>query len=404
MTEKLSKQITYWLGIVSIGLVVGLSLQFVRAAWSEPAIGTTPPNSNVGAPINTGGNIQHKSGVLSIDGAGTAFIVPNGNVGIGTPSPTQRLDVSGDLNVSGVYRKGGTAGVSTTCGSGNVPSGFTISGGIITAAGSCTALGGGSGTVTNIATGTGISGGPITTTGTISLNNTGSFTSCTNSSTSKLYWNSAGYLACGTDQTGGAVGDNLGNHTATQNLVMGNYQIMGGSDGRTVTLNAGNTIKLDWSPESVTGAYTTRFMVDSTDFSLQRRPGTGGNISCPAGQAIQTIGADGGTSCVTSQPVSQQCITKRGASFANDQVIWCDSTHPNMYSCVALDDQAPSSPASIGCTGDGSCDMTGQRTSLGTEMVYLEKVVKSGNTYGCLAYDPDHSHTAYKLDIMCCSN
>ncbi len=45
--KKLSKNITYWLGVVAIGLIVGTSIQFVRA-WTEPPVGTIPPNNNVG--------------------------------------------------------------------------------------------------------------------------------------------------------------------------------------------------------------------------------------------------------------------------------------------------------------------------------------------------------------------
>ncbi len=67
----------------------------------------------------------------------------SGNVGIGTTAPTQKLDVSGDINTSGVYRKDGVSGVSSlTCGGGLTPSGLTISGGIITSAGTCSSIGG----------------------------------------------------------------------------------------------------------------------------------------------------------------------------------------------------------------------------------------------------------------------
>ncbi|MFA4817989.1 MAG: hypothetical protein WC608_04695 [Parcubacteria group bacterium] len=85
MNGKISKQITYWLGVVSVGLILGLSIQFVKAAWTNPTL--DPPDGNVGAPINTSDLIQHKSGVLSMDSVGTAFLVPNGNVGIGTVDP-----------------------------------------------------------------------------------------------------------------------------------------------------------------------------------------------------------------------------------------------------------------------------------------------------------------------------
>jgi hypothetical protein len=57
-------------------------------------------------------------------------------------SPSYKLDVNGDINVSGVYKKGGTAGVSVSCSTGQIPNGITVSGGIITYAGTCTNIGG----------------------------------------------------------------------------------------------------------------------------------------------------------------------------------------------------------------------------------------------------------------------
>jgi hypothetical protein len=82
---------------------------------------------------------------LNVQSAGTSrlYVRADGNVGIGTTTPAYKLDVNGDINVSGVYRKGGTAGVSVSCGSGQTPSGITISGGIVTSAGSCISIGGG---------------------------------------------------------------------------------------------------------------------------------------------------------------------------------------------------------------------------------------------------------------------
>ena len=55
----------------------------------------------------------------------------NGNVGIGISAPTEKLDVDGNINISGVYKVGGTSGVSgsfTTADSKTV----TVTGGIIT--------------------------------------------------------------------------------------------------------------------------------------------------------------------------------------------------------------------------------------------------------------------------------
>jgi len=100
--------------------------------------------------------------------------------------------------------------------------------------------------------------------------------------------------------------------------------------------------------------------------------------------------------------INQQCKMKRGDAFTKDQVIWCDSTYPNMYSCNVLDDEAPPSPMTSTCTSDGQCDMSKLRKDLGTNMIYLERVVKSGNIYGCQAYDYEHNHTPYRLELMCC--
>ena len=114
MHKKLSQNITYWLGVVAIGLVVGVSLQFVRA-WTEPSV--APPGGNVGAPINTGGITQTRSGQLTVNnnliandlGSTTLSVTSNanlatvgGNVGIGTASPgTNKLQVNGKIQAIG---------------------------------------------------------------------------------------------------------------------------------------------------------------------------------------------------------------------------------------------------------------------------------------------------------------
>jgi hypothetical protein len=52
------------------------------------------------------------------------------------------LDINGNINVSGGYRVGGTAGTSLNCSSDEVVKGATVSGGIVTG-GSCGTVGGG---------------------------------------------------------------------------------------------------------------------------------------------------------------------------------------------------------------------------------------------------------------------
>ena len=65
MKNKSLKTISYWLSIIVIGVVVGISLQFV-SAWTEPSL--SPPQGNVAAPINVGPNSQYKEGALGIGG------------------------------------------------------------------------------------------------------------------------------------------------------------------------------------------------------------------------------------------------------------------------------------------------------------------------------------------------
>jgi len=96
MKQKIIKQISYWLGVIAIGLILGVSLQFVRA-WTEPT--AAPPGGNVGAPLNTGNLSQLKIGglILNVGGAPNGLLVHKGNVGIGTVMPQAKLEVKGNV-------------------------------------------------------------------------------------------------------------------------------------------------------------------------------------------------------------------------------------------------------------------------------------------------------------------
>src|SRR3989344_5580457 len=102
----------YWFRVISLGLALGVSIQFV-SAWVAPT--STPPGGNVSGPITTGNSGQIKTGNLAINtgwdtngdgGADTwganGLLVPNGKVGFGdsTPDGTLKLDVEGKVGAT----------------------------------------------------------------------------------------------------------------------------------------------------------------------------------------------------------------------------------------------------------------------------------------------------------------
>ncbi len=60
------------------------------AVFTEPS--TAPPGGNVEPPINTSSTAQTKQGELNV----------MGNIGIGTNSPTEKLDVAGNVKGTGL--------------------------------------------------------------------------------------------------------------------------------------------------------------------------------------------------------------------------------------------------------------------------------------------------------------
>jgi hypothetical protein len=108
------------------------------------------------------GSLQlHLSGTskIRLRANGDSFL-NGGNVGIGTASPSEKLDVNGTVNLTNLK-------IATAQGT---------DGQVLTSTGSGIAwedAGGGSGTVTSIAAGTGLTGGTITTSGTIALDYSG---------------------------------------------------------------------------------------------------------------------------------------------------------------------------------------------------------------------------------------
>ncbi len=73
---------------VSLGIALSILLvSFGVLAWTGPT--ATPPDGNLPTPLNIGGNAQYKAGSLHI----------GDSVGIGTESPSERLEVDGRIRL-----------------------------------------------------------------------------------------------------------------------------------------------------------------------------------------------------------------------------------------------------------------------------------------------------------------
>lgn len=129
----MQKQISYKIvslvfGILVICFVVG----FYVLAWTEPTV--APPGDNVFPPLNTSNNPQTKTGALRVGGLtvdnDTYLATSAGDVGIGTTSPSERLDVNGNVNISGDLSAAGTVHSFAANGYQELPSGLIIQWGL----------------------------------------------------------------------------------------------------------------------------------------------------------------------------------------------------------------------------------------------------------------------------------
>jgi hypothetical protein len=98
--KKTLEKTVYWVGILTLGIVLGVTIKIV-GAWVEPS--QAPPGGNIAAPFNTGNVGQAKIGglTLNIGGATYGLIVQQGLVGIGTTAPSEKLEVNGNIKLTG---------------------------------------------------------------------------------------------------------------------------------------------------------------------------------------------------------------------------------------------------------------------------------------------------------------
>ena len=91
------KNLTKFL-LLTIAFTFALSVNYIFAAWIGPT--QTPPLGNTPMPVNVGSIAQVKDGGLSLN---SLAVFGNGyfqdNVGIGTVSPSAKLDVAGGVKV-----------------------------------------------------------------------------------------------------------------------------------------------------------------------------------------------------------------------------------------------------------------------------------------------------------------
>jgi len=86
---------------LTLALVLSIGVSYAYAAWAPPT--NAPTGGNAEAPINVGSATQLKAGGLSVSGLlrgySSAYFAtdPGSSVGIGVTSPTEKLDVNGNV-------------------------------------------------------------------------------------------------------------------------------------------------------------------------------------------------------------------------------------------------------------------------------------------------------------------
>lgn len=92
--------------IIALALILSLGVSYV-SAWTAPTV--APPGGNTASPLNTSANTQYKAGLLGVESFRSyGNLIVDGNVGIGTASPTAKLDVTSTSGFGIRYIKTGS--------------------------------------------------------------------------------------------------------------------------------------------------------------------------------------------------------------------------------------------------------------------------------------------------------
>ncbi|MFZ1720283.1 MAG: hypothetical protein WAU28_02925 [Candidatus Moraniibacteriota bacterium] len=77
---RIAKQSVYWMKVVSLGLILGIGIQFAQA-WTSPL--SAPPGGTISGPLTTGNDSQAKTGNLALNASNLyqhALIISGGDI------------------------------------------------------------------------------------------------------------------------------------------------------------------------------------------------------------------------------------------------------------------------------------------------------------------------------------